>query len=361
MLQIKSLSKSFGSQVVLTDVDFQIESGEFFALLGPSGCGKTTLLRILAGLERADRGELHLDGERIDSIPPNRRPCHMVFQRYALFPHLDVGNNVAFALQLQGLKRDVIRERVAEALTLVEMQGLEQRSVMTLSGGQQQRVALARALVSRPRYLLLDEPLSALDQKLRLRMQIELRALQRRLGITFIFVTHDQDEALTLADRIAVMRRGQIEQIGAPKDLYGRPRTAFVAGFVGQINELSGKLITADTAEVSGLGLVSVVTNTMKIGSRVRIILRPEHLQLLASDAEHLTTSTPKFAAIVEHVFFKGSYCEVIVGLSAPGSIRLAVHLQTSNAASLHIGSPVYIVWPQHAARAFVEDTDTHE
>lgn len=355
MLQIISLCKSFGPQRVLSGVDLTIAAGEFFALLGASGCGKTTLLRILGGLDRADSGELRLDGERIDLVPPHRRPCHMVFQRYALFPHLDVRGNVGFALQLQGLSRAQIDERVAEILALVEMQGMEQRRIQTLSGGQQQRIALARALASRPRYLLLDEPLSALDLKLRQRMQLELRALQQRLGITFIFVTHDQEEALTLADRVAVMRAGQVEQIGTPAELYHRPQTAYVASFIGQINTLDGILLSKNIAEVAGIGLVPITDCSSAIGKPVRVMVRPEDLRLESTSESLPSASHATISAVIEHVFFKGPYCEAVVRGSFAKPSMLTLHLPTAAASALHVGDKVSIAWPQDKAIAFAE------
>ena len=238
MLELKSLRKEFGATVAVRDADLTIREGEFFSLLGPSGCGKTTLLRLLAGFEAATSGEIRLGGARIDHLPPNERPFNMVFQRYALFPHLDVAGNVGFGLRMKGVPSSEARGRVDEALALVKLEGFRGRGIATLSGGQSQRVALARALVNRPRLLLLDEPLSALDLKLRQQMQVELVALQRRLGTTFIFVTHDQEEALTLSHRIAVMSEGVVEQVGTPREIYERPLTPFVARFVGHVNAI---------------------------------------------------------------------------------------------------------------------------
>lgn len=244
MLEIQALSKRYGALAAVDDVSLSIREGEFFSLLGPSGCGKTSLLRLLAGFERPDSGSLKLDGQEIGHEPPHKRAFNMVFQRYALFPHLDVARNVAFGLEAKGGVAGVeIRKRVDEALALVAMKGFETRNVTTLSGGQQQRVAIARAIVNRPRMLLLDEPLAALDLKLRQRMQVELRAWQRRLGMTFVFVTHAQDEALALSDRIAVLNGGKVEQVGTPVEVYREPASPFVATFIGTVNKINGAFV----------------------------------------------------------------------------------------------------------------------
>lgn len=236
-LSLRGLGRDFGAGAfALRGVDLEIRAGEFFAILGPSGSGKTTLLRLLSGAEAPTEGELWLDGARIDGLPAHHRRFNLVFQRYALFPHLDVFGNVAFGPRVRGEARSEIPGRVAEALGWVQLAGFERRRVDTLSGGQQQRVALARALINRPRVLLLDEPLSALDRRLRDEMRVELVALQRRLGMTFVLVTHDQEEALSLADRVAVIHRGRVEQVGTPAELYDRPATRFVSDFVGRAN-----------------------------------------------------------------------------------------------------------------------------
>ena len=242
MLSLRGVAKSFGETAAVEDVDLEVAAGEFLTLLGPSGCGKSTLLRIIAGLVEADRGQVRLDGEEIQDLPAHRRRTAMVFQSYALFPHMTVERNTAFGLVMRGLERSRIERRVAETLALVELDGLGGRYPRELSGGQQQRVALARALVTEPRVLLLDEPLSNLDAKLRDRLRIELRALQRRLGLTTVFVTHDQAEAMALSDRIAVMSKGRLIETGTPEEIYSRPQSRFAAEFVGIANLLSGTL-----------------------------------------------------------------------------------------------------------------------
>ena len=242
LLSIRSVAKQFGGTPVLNDVSLDVAQGEFLTILGESGSGKTTLLRLLAGFARPDRGEIWMAGERLDILPPNRRAVNTVFQNYALFPHLSVFENVAYGLRAKNLPAGDIRPRVEQALAQVRMNGFENRRPAQLSGGQQQRIALARALVNRPRILLLDEPLSALDANLRRQMQGELKSLQREIGISFVFVTHDQEEAMALSERIALLRAGTLEQVDTPREIYNRPRTAYVARFIGQTNLLRGHL-----------------------------------------------------------------------------------------------------------------------
>lgn len=283
-IQFEGVSKSYGDQRVLHGIDLDIEPGEFVALLGPSGCGKTTMLRCLAGLEGLSGGRILLDGEDISPVPVNKRDMSVVFQAYSLFPHMTVEQNVAFGLKMRRVPAQERARRVAESLELVGLGHLAGRYAHQLSGGQQQRVALARALVTRPRALLLDEPLSALDAKVRVRLRDEIKAIQAELGITTIFVTHDQEEALAVADRVAVMREGVIEQLGAPEELYRRPTTAFVAGFVGESNRMDGVLADGVVrvcgvdlpvlGAAAGQGAGSLPTS----GQPVRAFVRPEQL-----------------------------------------------------------------------------------
>ncbi len=285
VVRLERLRKTFRDVVAVDDVDLEIREGEFFALLGPSGCGKTTLLRMIAGLEVPDAGRILIDGVDMTHVPPNRRPVNMVFQSYALFPHMTVAENVAYGLKVEGLPRAETAARVEEALKLVRLEGLGGRMPSALSGGQRQRVALARALVKRPRVLLLDEPLSALDAKLREEMQLELSALQARLKLTFVIVTHDQDEALSMADRIAVMRAGRIEQVDEPEGLYERPVNRFVAGFIGRINMLEGTVAAAGegrvAVEVPGLGRLSLPdSRPLASGRAVTLAIRPEKIAM---------------------------------------------------------------------------------
>ena len=252
IIKIEHLSKSFGDKKVLNDINLEIKRGEFITFLGPSGCGKTTLLRLLAGFNRADEGSITMDGKEISEVPPHLRPLNTVFQRYALFPHLDVYDNIAFGLKLKKVPSDEIDKRVRKVLKMVSMTDYEDRDVNSLSGGQQQRVAIARAIVNQPKVLLLDEPLAALDLKMRKDMQMELKEMHKTLGITFIYVTHDQEEALTLSDTIVVMSEGRIQQIGSPTDIYNEPTNSFVADFIGESNILNGTMIK--DREVSFIG-----------------------------------------------------------------------------------------------------------
>ena len=238
-IDIKNISRHFGSVKAVDNVSFSIKQGEFFSLLGPSGCGKTTLLRLLAGFESANQGEIFIDGMDVTTMPPNLRPTNMVFQNYAIFPHINVKKNIEFGMRKEKLSKQELDNRVQEALSLVKLEGYEERFSNQLSGGQRQRIALARALIKRPKVLLLDEPLGALDKKLRDEMQIELRNLQKAVGITFVFVTHDQGESISMSDRVAVMNDGQIQQISDPHDLYYNPQNIFVSDFIGTTNFLS--------------------------------------------------------------------------------------------------------------------------
>jgi ABC-type Fe3+/spermidine/putrescine transport system ATPase subunit len=280
-LALRGLAKSYGGVAAVAGVDLEVVEGEFVALLGPSGCGKTTLLRCIAGLVQPNAGEIVLGGRRLDTVPIWRRDLGMVFQSYALFPHMTVAENVAFGLRMRRVARDEARARVAAALDLVRMGGFESRLPSQLSGGQQQRVALARALVTNPTALLLDEPLGALDAKLRESMQVELRQLQRRLRLTTVFVTHDQQEALGMADRVAVMRAGRIEQVGSATAVYEAPRTAFVAEFIGQMNRIPGR-ITAEGALETAAGRLRGRPPASPIaqGAAALAMVRPERIEL---------------------------------------------------------------------------------
>jgi spermidine/putrescine transport system ATP-binding protein len=278
-VHFKDIRKSFGEVDVLKGINLEIRRGEFFSLLGPSGCGKTTLLRILAGFEFQDSGEVVLRGQEVSKLPPNRRSVNTVFQNYALFPHMSVFDNVAFGLRMQKVPSADIRERVGRALETVEIGAFASRRPTQLSGGQRQRVALARAIVNEPQVLLLDEPLSALDRKLRVNLQVELMRLQARLGLTFIFVTHDQEEALTMSDRVAVMNKGVIEQLGGVEEMYERPANAYVAKFLGSSNLLEGTVSAAHRVRTT-LGELEVTDDLPAIGKEVMLSIRPEKIQL---------------------------------------------------------------------------------
>jgi putrescine transport system ATP-binding protein len=282
LLRIEGLTKRFGAYLAVDDLSLAIYPGEFFALLGPSGCGKTTLLRLLAGFERANAGRILLDGIDLLPVPPHRRPVNMMFQSYALFPHLTVAGNVAFGLKQEGLPKAQIAERVAEMLALVRLENFGARKPHELSGGQRQRVALARSLVKRPRVLLLDEPMAALDKKLRGETQFELMELQRRLGLTFIIVTHDQSEAMTVADRIAVMDRGRLMQVAPPAEIYEQPNSRWVADFIGTVNLLEGRVGPDGTSvEGTALGRLHVAAKiAAEPGATVWVAVRPEQLRM---------------------------------------------------------------------------------
>jgi spermidine/putrescine transport system ATP-binding protein len=282
-VSLRGVCKFFDDVTAVDHVDLDIADGEFFALLGPSGCGKTTTLRMIAGLEIPSAGSLRIFGDEVGPLPPNKRPVNTVFQNYALFPHMSVADNVAFGLRMSGVPKADIARRVAEAISLVRMTGRENRRPAQLSGGQQQRVALARALVNRPKVLLLDEPLAALDLKLRQEMQFELKQLQREVGITFVFVTHDQEEALALSDRIGVMNDGRLLQVGTPEEIYDAPIDRFVADFIGRSNFLSGTLEAVDrVCLVNGdrITVPAVDVDIAAVGSEIQVSLRPERVMI---------------------------------------------------------------------------------
>jgi spermidine/putrescine transport system ATP-binding protein len=289
-IRLIGLTKRFDDVVAVDDVSLDIDRGQFFALLGPSGCGKTTTLRMIGGFEEPTQGRIELGGVDVAPLPPYKRDVNTVFQSYALFPHLSIFENVAFGLRRRGVKSGEVRRRVGEALELVGLAGLERRKPRQLSGGQQQRIALARALVNRPRVLLLDEPLGALDLKLRKEMQLELKRIQHEVEITFVHVTHDQEEAMTMADRIVIMNGGQIEQLGTPSELYERPRTAFVAGFLGASNLLEGTVAGDDRVKLTDGTLVQVPREALpnRTGS-VQIGVRPEKLRIGGEEGNSLS------------------------------------------------------------------------
>ncbi len=350
-IAVRGISKTFGSGAdrvqALDNVSLDIRENEFFTLLGPSGCGKTTLLRLIAGFEQPSAGDILLDGVSIAHLPPFQRPVNTVFQSYALFPHMTVAQNIAFGLEMQGMARRQVDERVAEMMTLVQLGGLEARRPAQLSGGQQQRVALARALANHPKVLLLDEPLSALDLKLRKEMQIELKRLQLESGITFVFVTHDQEEALTMSDRLAVMSDGHILQIGAPAEIYEHPRHRFVADFIGEIN-----LLDATAAEPNGnrvryrLGgsqtLLAEAADAPPAG-RVSLAIRPERASLEPAGEEGL-------AGAVESIVYIGADTVYRVAL-ADGAGNFIVRVQNRAGArgAFAIGDAVAVVVPPEA------------
>ena len=307
IIELKAISKEFNGEQVLSEISLDIHDNEFITLLGPSGCGKTTTLRIIAGFETPDSGDVFFDGERINDLPPYKRELNTVFQKYALFPHLNVFENVAFGLRLKKLPEREITDRVKEALKMVNLSGFERRNSEKLSGGQQQRVAIARALVNRPKVLLLDEPLGALDLKLRKDMQNELKNIQHMTGITFIFVTHDQEEALSMSDTVVVMANGKIQQIGSPTDIYNEPVNAFVADFIGESNILDGVMLADYSARFAG-HTFKCLDKGFEKNEPVDIVVRPEDVDVVPVDKGMLKGE-------VTAVTFKGVYYEIIVDI----------------------------------------------
>jgi spermidine/putrescine transport system ATP-binding protein len=303
LIELKGICKSFEGEAALDGIDLYIRRREFLTLLGPSGCGKTTMLRIIAGFERADAGDLLFEGVRINDVPPYKRRVNTVFQRYSLFPHLNVFDNIAFGLRIKKMPKDQIAVRVRAMLELVGLTGYEGRKPDSLSGGQQQRVAIARALVNEPEVLLLDEPLAALDLKLRKEMQLELKKMQQRLGITFIYVTHDQEEALTMSDTIVVMSRGQIQQIGTPVDIYNEPTNSFVADFIGESNLLDGRMVRDYLCYFAGREF-ECLDRGFAPNEDVEIVVRPEDIDIVPVDRGML-------ACTVATVVFMGVHYEI--------------------------------------------------
>ena len=322
-LTITDMHKSFGEVRAVDGVSLEVREGELFFLLGPSGCGKTTLLRTVAGFCEPDRGELRFGNRLMNSVPPHRRNTGMVFQSYALWPHMSVWGNVAYGLELRPLARSEVRQRVAEALELVRLTSLEKRRPNTLSGGQQQRVALARALVIRPDVLLLDEPLSNLDAKLRVEMRKELRRIHQQLAITTLYVTHDQKEALSLAERMAVMRDGRIEQVGTPQEVYLRPAGRFVAEFIGQANVLGGHAEAGADGETSIRTPYGVIRAGASVRGPVLWCVRPEALRINVSPREYPN----QLSGTVEDVSYLGDQEQVVLRLSAPDRGREVIHV----------------------------------
>lgn len=306
-VSLKNITVSFGGEQVLKGINLDIAGGEFVTFLGSSGCGKTTTLRVIGGFLNPDAGDIFFDGKKMNGVPANKRPVNTVFQRYALFPNMDVYNNIAFGLKVRKKSKQEIKEKVGEMLKLVSLTGFEKRSVDSLSGGQQQRVAIARALAVDPKILLLDEPLGALDLKLRKDMQRELKSIQKRLGITFIYVTHDQEEALSMSDTIVVMDSGKIQQTGSPTDIYNEPENAFVADFIGDSNILDGIMIKDRLCRFQGVNC-SCVDTGFAPNEPVDIVVRPEDISVVP-EAEGI------LSGVISGVTFKGDYYEVIVDI----------------------------------------------
>jgi spermidine/putrescine transport system ATP-binding protein len=358
-IQLESLVKRFDDAVAVDGIDLHMPPGEFFTMVGPSGCGKTTTLRMIAGFERPTSGRIMLDGVDVAGTPPHRRNVNTVFQSYALFPHLTVADNVAFGLRYKKVTKEERRKQVAEALALVQLGAFERRKPSQLSGGQQQRVALARALVLHPRVLLLDEPLGALDARLRKDLQVELKALQEELGITFVFVTHDQEEALTMSDRIAVMSGGRVEQAGAPRAMYEEPATLFVADFLGVSNMIHA---TAEGRDADGC-VVRVGERTLHAGcgqmdarGEVRVMIRPERVRV----EEHGATGANRIPGMVEHAVFLGSFEELRVRVVGGDVVKVQLR-NDGTSAGYEQGSPVVLHLPVESLRVLAVQGSTPE
>ena len=307
IISLKNIAVSFDGEQVLKNISLDIKDGEFVTLLGPSGCGKTTTLRIIAGFCEQDSGDVVFEGNVINGVPAYKRKVNTIFQRYALFPHLNVYDNIAFGLRIQKVPEKEIKERVEEMLRLVNLTGFAKRKINLLSGGQQQRIAIARAVINRPKVLLLDEPLAALDLKLRKDMQAELKKIQQSLGITFIFVTHDQEEALTMSDTVVVMNNGEIQQVGTPQDIYNEPENAFVADFIGESNILDGVMVDDFLAEFSGRKF-SCLDKGFEKNEPVDVVVRPEDVDIVSKNVGMLT-------GVVTSVQFLGVHYEIIVDI----------------------------------------------
>ena len=305
IIELKGITKSYGKDTILDNLSLNIKKNEFLTLLGPSGCGKTTTLKIIAGFETADSGQVVFENNIINDIPPYERQLNTVFQKYALFPHMNIYENIAFGLKLKKMPKDVIDQKVKEMLKLVALEGYENRDIEALSGGQQQRVAIARALVNEPKVLLLDEPLGALDMKLRKGMQIELKRIQQKLGITFIFVTHDQEEALTMSDTIVVMNKGEIQQMGSPEDIYNEPANSFVAKFIGESNIVDGIMLDDFKVEFGGR-IFDCVDKGFEKNEAIEVVIRPEDFEMVKYE-EGMLKGT------VTSVIFKGVHYEIEV------------------------------------------------
>ena len=352
-VRLDRVSKLFGDVAAVDDLSLDVEEGEFFSLLGPSGCGKTTTLRMIGGFEDPTYGTIYLGELDVTDLPPYRRDVNTVFQSYALFPHLDVFENVAFGLRRKKVPKDEVERRVRESLALVDLEGFDQRKPPQMSGGQQQRVALARALVNQPKVLLLDEPLGALDLKLRKQMQLELKRIQQEVGITFIYVTHDQEEALTMSNRLAVMRHGRIEQLGGPEEVYEHPATEFVAGFLGASNLLDGELVSMNGTSTVRLATGEVIrANDADLpaaaGPSVRVGVRPEKIAIVSADEEATAGSNHVVGTVRMSTYIGVNYQYKVEG---PGGHELTVFVQNQGAAGSHpaAGQQVRLEWlPEH-------------
>lgn len=353
MVEIKDVVKKFGDHEAVKNVSFNVKKGEFLTLLGPSGCGKTTTLRMLAGFEQLTSGEMKIDGKNVEKLAPYERDVNTVFQSYALFPHMTVFDNIAFGLKMKKKKKGEIQEEVERVLKLVQLEGYAKRRPDQLSGGQKQRVAIARALVNNPKVLLLDEPLGALDLQLRKQMQIELKHLQQRLGITFIYVTHDQEEALTMSDRIAIMNGGNLEQIGGASDVYEKPRTKFVAGFIGETNLFTGKVLSVNNnqalANIEGIRVPIVAANGLSPQDEIFLTVRPERAWLEKQPQEGTAYLQGEF---VEKIYI-GSVVKSVLKLASGRQVTISE--SPSKVTELAVGETVYVCWDAGKAEVLTQ------
>lgn len=346
LIKLINMNKSFKENSVIEDMNLDVGKGEFLTVLGPSGCGKTTTLRMIAGFEKPTSGEIILNGKNVENLPPNKRDINTVFQNYALFPHMTVEKNVGYGLRMKKEKKDVIKRKVSEVLQMVQMEKFADRKPRQLSGGQQQRVAIARALVNHPSILLLDEPLGALDLKLRKQMQLELKSLQKRLGTTFIYVTHDQEEALTMSDRIAVMNQGKIEQIDKPINIYNHPQTKFVADFIGQTNLLKGKVLSEKDGVATILIGKKIYTfkssGNVEKDDQVYISIRPEQMIITRNEGNDELTGV-----ITDRIFIGSSY-KTIVQMTSGQTVMVEESVASSHLISK--GDQVALAWHENKA-----------
>ncbi len=352
LITLSGIVKRFDNHVALNGIDLTIGNGEFLTLLGPSGCGKTTILRILSGFEQPDQGVLHIGGKDVSNVPPEKRQVNTVFQNYALFPHMTVFNNVAFGLKMQGMKPDAIKEKVQNVLQMVRLEHLKERKPANLSGGQQQRVALARAIVNEPLVLLLDEPFSALDYKLRCQMQLEIKRLQRKLGITFVFVTHDQEEAFAMSDRVVVMDNGHIVQEGSPQDIYENPANLYVARFVGEINILPGIIMRKKEDATYDIlvqdTLFSVPSRgEFAVGDMVNVLIRPEDLRIYHTYEDRPDPHAPILRGHIEETVYKGATVDLHVALEKNGPTIVGAEFFDEDGLDINYvqGEEVYVTW----------------
>lgn len=349
LIQIKKLKKYYGKNIILKNLNFDIYAGEFLTLLGPSGCGKTTLLKILSGFETPTQGDIYIDGVHVNQLPPQKRNVHTIFQNYALFPHMNVFENVAFALRCQHVEEKIVHQKVEDALKLVELLSFKSRSIQELSGGQQQRVAIARAIINQPKILLLDEPLSSLDYRLRKKMQIELKNLQRRLNMTFIFVTHDQEEALSMSDRIVIFNHGRIEQIGTPYDIYEYPKNLYVAQFIGETNIFNITVHSMTNqhihTKISGVPITCKRPSNVCNGDPMHLLIRPENISVY-----HLNQTeevSEKLTGTIIDITYKGPTIDLNVLLDSGQIVSTSEFFDEDHEKiEYKLHEKVYLEWP---------------